>query len=204
VAITNGYCTLAELKEALFEGTTSGTVADTKLERTIETASRKIDTHCGRRFWQDATATARAFSAWQTDYVGVDDFWTTTGLIIKLDDSRDGSFATTVASGFQLEPINGLSAGSAWAYTGIRATGSTVFVRSNQALVQVTAKWGWPEVPGPVRDACIIQSVALLSAAKTPFGVAGLGDMGVMRVKSGLHPTAEELCSDYIVMDGMA
>jgi hypothetical protein len=200
MSITNGYATLAQLKEALYEGTTQGTDADAKLERAIETASRKIETHCSRRFWADTSATARVFEADDPSELYVDDISTLTDLVVKTDSALDGTFSTTIdSSAIRAEPRNGLLNGVTWAYTELclRSTSNAYFLVSDEPLIQVTARWGWPEIPGPIRDACIIQSVALLSAAKTPFGVAGLGDMGVMRVKSGLHPTAEELCSDY-------
>jgi hypothetical protein len=199
VAITNGYCTLAELKEALFEGTTSGTVPDSRLEQAVETASRKIETHCGRRFWKDTTATARVFRALSDALVRVDDFWSLT--TVEVDLAATATWSTVSAPTLQSEPLNGVRDGVTWAYTALRIVGQsgTYFpMADSQALVRVTAKWGWPEIPSPIRDACIIQAVAGLAAPGAKFGVAGIGDMGVLRIKSGLHPTAQEFCSDYV------
>jgi hypothetical protein len=50
MTITNGYCTLAELKSALQKPTTD-TVNDTWFERCIESASRLIDQRTGRVFY---------------------------------------------------------------------------------------------------------------------------------------------------------
>ena len=49
MAITNGYCTLAEIKAAL---RLTDTADDTLLENSIEGASRRIDGYCGTFFYQ--------------------------------------------------------------------------------------------------------------------------------------------------------
>jgi len=82
MAITNGYCTLAELKSVM---RINDTVDDTMLEARITEASRVIDQHCDRRFYADANATARLYVPPVADLVMVDDISTTTGLVIKTD-----------------------------------------------------------------------------------------------------------------------
>jgi len=52
VAITNGYCTLAEVKAAL---RVTDSVDDTLIENAIEGASRRIDGYCGRWFYKTAS-----------------------------------------------------------------------------------------------------------------------------------------------------
>jgi hypothetical protein len=53
MAITNGYCTLQDVKDAL--RITDG-VDDSILELHIETASRQIDDICERQFYTTANA----------------------------------------------------------------------------------------------------------------------------------------------------
>ena len=60
MAISNGYATLTEIK--LFLGITDS-VDDTLLEGMVEAASRSIDRMANRRFYLDATATARLYRA---------------------------------------------------------------------------------------------------------------------------------------------
>ncbi|MGA1076569.1 MAG: phage head-tail connector protein, partial [Ilumatobacteraceae bacterium] len=55
MSITNGYCTLADLKTIL---RIADNVDDTMLEARITEASRVIDQHCDRRFYADTAATA--------------------------------------------------------------------------------------------------------------------------------------------------
>ena len=88
MSIINGYCTLGDLKSVL---RIVDTVDDVMLEDRIEEASRVIDDFCDRRFYQDATATARIYTAPSTKYVLTDDIATDTGLIVKLDSNQDAS-----------------------------------------------------------------------------------------------------------------
>ncbi len=52
MAITNGYCTLAELKASL---AITDSVDDTPLEAAVTAASRMIDDYTGRFFYADGT-----------------------------------------------------------------------------------------------------------------------------------------------------
>jgi len=202
MTIANGYCTLADVKADLYAGTaTVATDQDSMIERAVEAASRKIDTHCGRRFFLDAAVSTKVYVASNPYELRVDDFSTTTGLVVKTDTAMDATWATTIGASYvQAEPLNGLRDGVSWAYTSVCIVGSGggyFPVSGAQALVQVTARWGWPDIPAPIRTACIVQTIALLKAPSAPFGTAGIGDMGVLRLKAGLHPTAQELVSDY-------
>lgn len=194
MTITNGLLTLAQFKSA---ARIADTVDDAGIEMAIEAASREIEGHCFRRFYADASATARVFVPSDDCTVEVDDISTTSGLIVE---SGAGSTWTTVTSTeYQLEPLNGFVGGQAWPYTRIRSLGATFGVASydGEATMRVTAKWGWPAVPADVKKAAIVQSLMLFKADDAPFGVAGFGEMGVMRMKSGLHPTAEKLLARF-------
>ena len=126
MAITNGYATLAEVKAA---ARITDSVDDALLEIAIESASRAIDGHTHRNFTVAGTAaTARVFTATNSDFVWVDDVASTTGLVIKTADNLDANFATTwVTADYQLEPLNGVSEGISWPYTRIRSTGNKGF-----------------------------------------------------------------------------
>lgn len=206
--ITNGLCALADVKAAL--RITTDTDDDDRISLAIEAASRLIESGevCNRQFTQDATVSARAFVPTDREFVEVDDFQTTEGLIVKVDYAGDGSFGTTwEAADYQLEPINGLENGRPWPYTGIRALrslyfpawGSTTWTHPyTQALVQVTAQWGWAAVPPEVTKAAIVQSISLFKADDVPFGATPFADTGILRLKDSLHPTAALLLRDYI------
>lgn len=128
----------------------------------INAGSRRVDSFCGRRFYADSTATARVFVAprHRVRFL-VDDFHTTTGLVVKTDDDEDGTFESTwtIATDFQVAPWNQIhsATGETCAYYELVPTGTRTFPVSYEGLprVQVTAKWGWP-APAP-------PSVSLLS-----------------------------------------
>ena len=202
MAIINGYATRNEVKAALRIGT-ADTVDDVLIDNCIGAASRLIDGYCNRQFWAAASATPRVFQA-NTEYVcDVDDFYTTTGFILKTSSFADGNFDTTWAStDVQLEPLNGVLDGLTWSYDKLRAIGNYLFPTVNanygeQALVQVTASWGWASVPEPIMQACIIQSSRIFKRYDSPLGVAGFGDLGAIRVSRFLDPDMAQLVEPY-------
>ena len=198
MAITNGYATLAEVKAA---ARITDSVDDALLEIAIESASRAIDGHTHRNFTVAGTAaTARVFTATNSDFVWVDDVASTTGLVVKTADNLDANFATTwVTADYQLEPLNGVSEGISWPYTRIRSTGNKGFpYGSDLAGVQVTARWGWLTVPTAIKQACIILAGRQFKRYDSPLGVAGFGDLGAMRV-SRVDPDVATLIEPYVL-----
>ena len=108
MAIVNGYCTQNELKQFVGIPTTD-TADDTLLDDAINAASRQIDAYCGRYFYQDDSVSARVFFADHPYNLNVDDISTTTGLIVKYDDTDDGTYEVTVPStDYQVLPLNGV------------------------------------------------------------------------------------------------
>lgn len=207
MTVTNGYCTLAQVRLAL-GGTysASDTGDDPMIELAIESASRDIDDELGFRIWQDTTVATRTFFAESPLLVDLyeqpDDSMkagisTVTGLIVKTDDDGDGTFETTltIATDFQLEPVNAATNSPVEPYTSIRAVGDHAFPRLSNGRpgVQVTAKFGFPAVPKWAESACLVQAIHLFKAKDAAFGIASLGDMGGMRVTSGLNPIAKSL-----------
>src|SRR5262249_35618259 len=98
------YASLDELKAYL--GITDSSENPLLLD-SLTPASRKVERTCGRRFFPDSAATAKVFRPSSTELVKVDDFWTTTGLVVKVDSGDDATFATTIDSTtYELEPFN--------------------------------------------------------------------------------------------------
>lgn len=203
--IVNGLCTLADVKAAL---KITDTTDDTRLSLAITAASRSIEGECQRRFYQDAVVSDRKFVSNDPWLVEVDDISTATGLVVKSDYAGDGSFSTTwEPQDYQLEPINGIMQGeSGWPTTKIRAIRSLYFPvwggiaypkPYTQALVKITARWGWAQVPSPVRQAAIIQSISVFRSTDVPFGATPFAETGIVRLKQALHPTALLLINRY-------
>lgn len=194
MAITNGYCTLAQLKDAL--GIPSAdTISDSGLELAIESASRQIDTHCERVFYQTTGAT-RVYAPSSYDFVEIDDLITLTTL--KTSTDADGSYDQTWTSDtYQLEPLNGRAGGIVTPYTGIRGVGDLIFpVTGQEATVQVVGNFGWSSVPTDIKYACLILSGRLWKRFDSVLGVAGFGELGAVRV-SRFDPDIEALIGPY-------
>jgi hypothetical protein len=189
------YATLAELKAYL--GITD-TSEDAQLQDSLVTASRGIEHFCGRRFYPDQTATARVFVPRSLTLAKVDDFWTTTGLIVQVDTGDDGTFAKTLsASDYELQPFNGINDGEAgWPYYRISYVTSTWPTSNNRdASVQVTAKWGWAAVPGPVKQACVYLAEEAYKLKGSPFGVAANDQFGPIRMRE--NPRVMSMLKPY-------
>ena len=201
MTITNGYATRNQVKAALRIGT-ADTLDDDLIDNCVGAASRLIDGYCNRRFWQTGTAEARVYQAEDSFYCSIDDV-AGTALTLKTSSQADGTFDVTwKVSDYQLEPLNGNLDGLTWSYDKIRAVGDYLFPTVNanygdQALVQVTAIFGWPSVPEPVTQATIIQASRIFKRYDSPLGVAGFGDLGAIRVSRYLDPDMAQLVEPY-------
>ena len=193
MTIINGYCTLADLKSVL---RIVDNVDDVALEARIDEASRSIDDYCDRRFYKDANATARIYHAPSGDYVLTDDIATASGLVVKIDSGKDGSYATTLtANQYQLEPLNAVSRGVS--INRIMAIPAGTFPTMGMpAPIQITAVWGWPSVPTPVKSACILMAGRLLKRGDSLLGVAGFGDLGAISVRA-IDPDVQRMLAPY-------
>ena len=201
MTITNGYATRNQVKAALRIGT-ADTLDDDLIDNCVGAASRLIDGYCNRRFWQTGTAEARVYQAEDSFYCSIDDI-AGTALTLKTSTQADGTFDLTWSrSDYQLEPLNGNLDGLTWSYDKIRAVGDYLFPTVNanygeQALVQVTAVFGWPSVPEPVTQATIIQASRIFKRYDSPLGVVGFGDLGQIRVSRYLDPDMAQLVEPY-------
>lgn len=192
MAISQGYTTLASVKAIL---RITDNVDDSLLEECIEAASREIDTHCERVFTY-ATAT-RVYAPRDSYVTEIDDLISLTTL--KTSSGADGVFDITwAATDYQLEPLNGLVGGRYAPYTAIRAVGDYTYTRSlEEATVQVQGVFGYgTAIPTDVKQACNLLSIRQFKRYDSPLGVAGFGDIGVVRV-SRVDPDIEALLAPY-------
>ena len=200
MSLTNCYATLDQFK---LELGISDVYDDNKAERAINAASRQIDAHCGRRFWQDSSVATRVFRADDATCCYVDDISTTTGLIVKADTGADGTYASTLTinTHFILEPLNAALEVPVRPYTEITIVDGTggYFPTTARPGVQVIAKFGWPAVhPDDVMKACIIQSLLVFKAGDAAFGAAQLGVDGNTFFVGQMHSTARGLLEPYV------
>ena len=151
------------------------------------------NTYCGRVFYSVGTAN-RDFAANDAYITLTDDLQSLTTLATT--NEVGGTYTTWTANEYQLEPVNGQAGGITTPYTQIRAVGDKTFNYLNdQALVRVTGVWGWSAVPQPVKFATILETVRLFKRPDAPFGVAGFGDLGAIRV--GRDADIYELLQPY-------
>lgn len=191
MAITNGYCTLAQIKASA--GITD-TVDDTLLELAVEAASREIDGACERQFYQ--TATTRIYTPRDSYITDIDDLVSLTS--IKTSSGADGTFDTTwTSTDYQLEPLNSIAGGIPTPATSIRAVGDYTFpISGGEATVQVVGTFGFEAVPIQITQATVILGSRIFKRNDSPLGVAGFGDIGVIRV-GRLDPDVEAMIMPF-------
>jgi hypothetical protein len=178
------------------------TLDETQIERALRAASRGIDDHCGRRFWQDTTVQTRTYPV--VDYykpVRVDDIASKTGLIVKVDTGLNGAFASTwtIDVDFRLDPRNADKDNAAYAWTQIAPLGGAIWPLdwlARRDTLQVTATFGWSAIPDPVNQACLLLAAGLFKRKDAPFGVAGFDGFGAVRVRD--DPAVEKLLYRYV------
>ena len=197
MAIVNGYASLADVKAAL-RIPSADTIDDSLLETAIESASRMIDSYTARTFSNAGTA-VRNFAATDPLTCIIDDAISVT--TVQSTDEIGSTYTTWTATDYQLEPLNSRSDGLYMPYTGLRAVNTYTFpVVDQQALVRVTAVWGWATVPTAIKQATIIQSSRLFKRLDSPLGVLGMGDLGQIRVSRYLDPDVEQLAMPFRIM----
>ena len=187
MAITNGYATLTEIKNYM---SISDSTDNDLLENLVESASRSIDRIANRRFYLDATASARLYRAYSNIFVFVDDIGTTSSLVVAVDENGNGTYSKTLTlnTDYILDPLTSPSLNRP--YTQLTMVSNTetwpIFpgLTSNglRPGVQVTARWGWPSVPDDLNMACLILTADLYKRKDAPGGILGLGDLGVVRM----------------------
>ena len=179
MTITNGYCTLAQIKAAL-RIPASDAVDDTLLEMAVESASRMIDAECDRNFF--STSATRDFVPSDTTTVDTDDLTAITS--VKLDDDGNGTFNITLAvTDYQTEPLNQRVSGNAFPIYRLRMIGDYLLpIWGRQATVRIQGTYGFTPVPKQIEQATVIQGSRIFKRLDSPLGFAGFSDMGVARV----------------------
>ena len=160
MAITNGYCTVAEAKAQLWPADAPVyTTEDTTLERMISFASRKIDNDTNRRFWVNSVDETRYYNAEKSNYsrIYIDDLVSITTLKADIDMDRvyETTFATT---DYDLMPENAPLLGQPYTFIQVVPLNVTGRYFPKQPKgVQLVGKFGWSAVPDEIKEACLIK-----------------------------------------------
>lgn len=204
------YITVDQLRSYIGDSTN---LLDDVLSMAVTAASRRINTICGRTF-NLATATSDKFfspDSWWTcelrDTAGQRwDLANTTGLAVHVDQGYNGSYGVTFTNGtdFYLDPINQTQFGySPWPYQrliGLSNSGSAfpIPVAGCAPTVKITGTWGWATVPDDVVQATLMLAAAVFKRKDAPFGIAGQGDFGAIRVRN--DPMVNEMLEPFVDM----
>jgi hypothetical protein len=147
VAYGDPYATVQDLEARL------STLDDGRFLQLLNAASRAIEDFCGRQFNKDTAqtpvATARKFLAVDPQRLPVDDFRTTTDLVISVNGT------TWANTDVDPRPFNGLYDGmTVWPYFDL-ISHTKSWPSSRYPKVTITAHWGWAAVPEPIKQATI-------------------------------------------------
>jgi len=193
MAITNGYCTLADVKSAL---RLTDNVDDALLEQAIEGASRRVDGYCGRFFYQkEATLLLFAHDIYNlpvTDLVSINQ--------LASDDQGDGTYSQVwSASDYFLQPTNATLQDRP--YDRIVASSGLTFpmqIIPATPMIQLNAVWGWPAIPDDVVQATLLLSIRGFARLNAALGVVGFADMAI-QVRS-IDPDVRDLLMPYKIL----
>lgn len=185
------YASLEALKRSL-NIPVADTGNDEDLLAKLMAASRGIDDFCDRRFWLDTTATAKTINPRRRVIVEDDgerlllpwDIGSTTSLVVEIG---SGSSWTAVTD-YETDPDGALNDNKP--VTGLLRTAG-VWQLSPTQRVRITARWGYPILPQPVTDACLLQAARLFKRRQSPEGVLGNSEFGLIRV-ARLDPDVAE------------
>lgn len=154
-----------------------------ELDEACESGTWAVNNWCHRQFGQVDAPEARTYTLeWSTTYgmwyAVVDDFMTLTGMVLKFDSAKDGSYATTISNTSVLtRPSNAQQRRRPWERIYFRsASGVTLDCRPDG--LQATIQWGWlasiyPTYPPGVKLASKLQAARYFARRNSPYGVAG-------------------------------
>lgn len=195
--VTDGYCTLAEVKAAL---RITDSADDVLLENEIESASRRVDGYCGRFFYQTSSTAVPVYPR-DLFLVNMPADLPTTSVLIKMDNDGDGVYEVTLTQGvdYILQPTNAVIRSRP--YRNARMVGNQTFpqfVQPSFPTVQITAVWGWAAIPDDVRAATILLTIRQFARLNAALGVVGFADMAI-QVRA-VDPDVRDLLSRFVLI----
>lgn len=183
------YCTSAQLKAFC---RVSDTIDDAQFALAATTASRMIDSACGRQFGKVAASTTWTFPAhWDRHSGGwiatIEDLSTATGLTVTV--------AGSAVTGYKLLPTRAVDKGKVF---------TSILLTDYAEEVSMTSPgWGWASVPTSITEAALLQGSRLMARRDSPFGVAGSPDTGgELRLLARIDPDVAVVCRTYRRMFG--
>lgn len=160
------------------------TANEDEIDAVATVASQAVDAHCQRTFTVPSAASERLFVPGGSTLLKVPDIANTTDLAITVDGSALSS------SDYQLEVSPGevnttTLTGRVRPYQYIRRL-SGAWPCTAEAVVSITARWGWPTVPAEVPQAVKLLAKDHFQMRDTRFGFVQLGDFSRRIAENGM------------------
>lgn len=200
MTITNGYCSLAEVKERL-DIPTADTASDAMVEQIVTAVSRWIDDFTGRRFY--LAQETRYYTADADDELWIDDITAVTTL--KTDNDGDRTYETTWAvTDYDLLPNNAVLEGKPYSKIVLAPAGSNAFPASVKKGIQLIGSFGYSSTTSSgrctiIKEACLLQAERIYKRKDTPLGIAGAPNLGEQRVNiPGLDPDVKSMLEPFM------
>ena len=187
------YVSVEEIRDEHQSGALTSATYDTIYAAVADAVSEAIDEHCFRTFTVPTSATARTYHPTRDLCMvdELDDIANTTSLAVAVDLADSGTY-TSLSSSYWFAEVDNRSG----RVLGIRSTSTFPWSVTGRRTLQVTARYGWPAVPGPVERAALIWALRLLNRRQTPTGIMGFGEFGGVRL-STIDPDVRALLSPF-------
>ena len=194
------YIGLDEFKDRL--GITDA-ADDSQAQIAIQTTAQWINEYTGRHF--NRVTEVRTYEPTNIWVLNIDDLVSVTA--VNLDPNGNGVFSQALVQNVDYElrlgdglyNVNATGIARPYRQLQIIQTGNWfpfTWPYSRLDRVQIIGTWGWSSVPPPVTQANFILAADLFKMKDAPFGVAGVSDLGVVRIQS--NPWLTEMLRPYI------
>lgn len=197
------YITLDELKDYL-EIPRTDNVDDVRLNVARSAARETTESFCRRQFNDAGTpVSTRQFTSHTLRRAIIDDFSTTTGLVVRIG-SRSSGFTTTwtLDSDYYVGPVNQTrNERPDQAYWRLNTLLNQRFThatyRRDEPNIEVDAQWGWSAVPQGVVEANLLMAARLYRRRDSPDGIVSGFEGAPVRVSWMLDPDAKRQLAPY-------
>jgi hypothetical protein len=199
--VTNGYLTTLEAGAYIGRQYPDGSGI---LDDVVTVASRNIDRHCGRHFYNvTATRLFDATTPYRLDLGPFNDLVSVTTL--KADHDGNGTFEVTYGEAtYQLSPPGATSRAPApQPYTCVELLNGNQFPMwassRRTGLIEIVGVWGWPtSVPIEVKQACRILVAEFAKLQDAPLGMLGSAEFGMSRIPPQKQRHVRELLGPLV------
>jgi len=188
------YATVDELLDRMGHPTATSDALIARLDAALDAATTAIDSDTGRSF--TSTTATKTFGATHHTELRVPDLVSVTTL--KVDDSDDGTFGTTIAaSGYELDTYSTVAG---WPYEIVRLTERDWPAGGRRRRrIEIAGSWGWSAVPTPINQACTLLAARIAQRSSSAlFGTQSFGELGAAPIRTN-DPDYMHLVRPYTV-----